>query len=115
MFIVRRASEESDGAPYGSVQTLQTGTDMLSATGDNIPGGMMAYLQFQQELKHLEYIVPRLARDSPLGLVYWASRVTSLSTHPGLCRNDTVRVTRLLKLFAAIERMSELTTELHVA
>jgi hypothetical protein len=75
----------------------------------------MSYLQFQQELKHLEYVVPRLARDSPLGFVYWADRVMSLSTHPGLCQNDVARITRLLEQFATIERASELTAGRHVA
>lgn len=61
----------------------------------------MSYLQFAQELKHLEYIVPSLTRDSPLGLVYWRGRVASLSIHRDLTRDEIPRVTRLINLLAS--------------
>jgi hypothetical protein len=64
----------------------------------------MLHNQFEDDLMHLELIVPFLAPGSPLGLSYWRSRVTSLSAHQRLLPDGKARVTRLLMLFDAIER-----------
>lgn len=65
----------------------------------------MRHNQFENELMHLEQIVPFLAPGSPLGLSYWRLRVTSLSVHQRLLPDGKTRVTRLLRLFDEIERL----------
>jgi hypothetical protein len=65
---------------------------------------MMLPYQFEDELRHLEQITPRLGRGSPLGIPYWRRRVTALSMHQCLVPDGASRVTRLLGLFDQIER-----------
>ncbi|WP_367842362.1 hypothetical protein [Paraburkholderia sp. DGU8] len=64
----------------------------------------MLHHQFEDELKHLEQITPRLVRGSPLGIRYWRRRVTALSMHQRLVPDGASRVTRLLGLFDQLER-----------
>lgn len=64
----------------------------------------MLHNQFEDDLTHLEQIVPFLAAGSPLGLSYWRRRVTSLSAHQRLIPDGKTRVTRLLLLFDSIEQ-----------
>jgi hypothetical protein len=66
----------------------------------------MLHTQFEDELAHLEYVVPLLAPDSPLGLRYWRRRIVSLSAHQRLLSDGGTRVARLLMLFDEIERLS---------
>jgi hypothetical protein len=66
----------------------------------------MLHKQFEDELAHLEYVIPLLAPDSPLGLRYWRRRITSLSAHQRLLSDGKTRVARLLMLFDEIERPS---------
>ena len=65
----------------------------------HIPKRTMLHNQFEDDLKHLEQIVPLLASGSPLGLPYWRRRIASLSAHQDLLPNGKSRVTRLLQLF----------------
>jgi hypothetical protein len=65
----------------------------------------MLHTQFEDELTHLEQIVPFLVPSSPLGIPYWRRRVTSLSAHQRLLADGKTRVTRLLKLFDEIGRL----------
>jgi hypothetical protein len=64
----------------------------------------MLLKQFEDDLRHLEQIVPFLASDSPLGLPYWRRRIASLSPFQRLLPDGESRVTRLLKRFDEIER-----------
>jgi hypothetical protein len=66
----------------------------------------MPHNQFEGELAHLEYVIPLLAPDSPLGLRYWRRRITSLYAHQCLLSDGKTRVARLLMLFDEIERPS---------
>ncbi|MFC0572220.1 hypothetical protein [Paraburkholderia solisilvae] len=66
----------------------------------------MLHNQFEDELAHLEYVVPLLAPDIPLGLRYWHRRIISLSAHQRLLSDGKTRVARLLMLFDEIERLS---------
>jgi hypothetical protein len=66
----------------------------------------MLHNQFEDELAHLEYVIPLLASDSPLGLRYWRRRITSLCAHQRLLSDGKTRVDRLLMLFDEIERPS---------
>ncbi|MGF6902189.1 hypothetical protein P3T22_003466 [Paraburkholderia sp. GAS348] len=66
----------------------------------------MLHHQFEEDLTHLERIIPLLIPGSPLGLSYWRRRITSLSTHQRLVPDGRTRVSRLLRLFDKIERTS---------
>ncbi|CAB3772590.1 hypothetical protein [Paraburkholderia humisilvae] len=66
----------------------------------------MLHNQFEDELRHLERIIPFLVRGGPLGPEYWRHRILSLSAHQRLLPNGKTRVARLLTLFDEIERLS---------
>lgn len=67
----------------------------------------MLHRQFESELVHLEYVVPCLVSDSPLGLNYWRQRITSLRAHQQLLPDGAVRVARLIKAFDKLERLPD--------
>lgn len=64
----------------------------------------MQHQQFEQDLTHLELIIPLLARGNPLALPYWRRRIVSLSACQHLVPDGARRVTRLLALFNDIEQ-----------
>jgi hypothetical protein len=64
----------------------------------------MLHKQFEDELLHLEQIVPFLKSGSALGLPYWRGRIDALSPHQRLLPDGKRRVTRLLRQFDEIER-----------
>lgn len=64
----------------------------------------MQHQQFEQDLTHLELIIPLLARGNPLALRYWRRRIVSLSAWQHLVPDGGKRVTRLLALFNDIEQ-----------
>ncbi|POR53649.1 hypothetical protein B0G62_103221 [Paraburkholderia eburnea] len=64
----------------------------------------MQHYQFEEDLTHLEQIIPQLIKGNPLGLSYWRRRVTALAVYQGLVPDGTSRVTRLIRLFEEIER-----------
>jgi hypothetical protein len=64
----------------------------------------MLHNQFEDELTHLEYVIPLLVPDSPLGLPYWRRRIVSLSAHQRLLSDGKIRVDRLLMLVDEIGR-----------
>jgi hypothetical protein len=64
----------------------------------------MLHYQFEEDLTHLEQIIPQLLKGNPLGLSYWRRRVSELTVYQGLVPDGTKRVTRLLRLFEEIER-----------
>ena len=65
---------------------------------------VMQHQQFEQDLTHLELIIPLLARGNPLALRYWRRRIVSLSAWQHLVPGGRERVTRLLALFNDIEQ-----------
>jgi hypothetical protein len=61
---------------------------------------------FEDDLAHLERIVPQLAANSPLGLAYWRGRIAALEAVQGSLPDGARRVTRLLIAFKRIEKRS---------
>ena len=66
----------------------------------------MSHHQLEQDLSHLERIVPHLVADSALGLVYWQRRIAALETEQALLPDGARRVTRLLWMFDQIDNGS---------
>jgi hypothetical protein len=90
---------------YGSVQTCMPDRAILADRAKvDTQGTTVLHYQFEDELKHLEQIMSRLVRGSPLGMPYWRRRVMALAMHQRLVPDGASRVTRLLGLFDQIER-----------
>ena len=64
----------------------------------------MLHQQFENDLRHLERIIPLLPWGNPLPLSYWRDRLTTLSLDQRLVPDGAVRVARLLYLFDGIEQ-----------
>jgi len=62
--------------------------------------------QLEDDLAHLERIVPQLVTDSPLGLVYWRGRIEALEAVQALLPDAARRVARLLIMFNRIDKRS---------
>jgi hypothetical protein len=69
----------------------------------HFPGRTMLHNQFEDDLIHLEQIVPLLASGSPLGLSYWRRRIASLSAHQDVLPKGKTRVIRLFRLSSKLE------------
>jgi hypothetical protein len=66
----------------------------------------VSHHHFEDDLAHLERIVPQLAVNSPLGLPYWRGRIAALEAVQGSLPNGARRVTRLLIAFERIQKRS---------
>ena len=72
----------------------------------NPTGFAVPHQQLEDDLAHLERIVPQLAANSPLGLAYWRGRIAALEAVQGSLPDGARRVTRLLIAFKRIEKRS---------
>lgn len=63
----------------------------------------MSHHQFENDLAHLERIMPRLFINTQQARVYWTNRVTSLKATQALLPNGAQRVKRLLALLAEFD------------
>jgi hypothetical protein len=66
----------------------------------------VSHHQFEDDLAHLERIIPQLAADGPFGLAYWRGRIAALEAVQASLPNGARRVTRLLIAFKRIEKRS---------
>lgn len=66
----------------------------------------VSHHQFEDDLAHLERIIPKLAADGPFGLAYWRGRIAALEAVQASLPNGARRVTRLLIAFKRIEKRS---------
>jgi hypothetical protein len=67
----------------------------------------VSHRQLEDELAHLERMVPQLVANSPLGLVYWRGRIAALKATQELLPGGARRVTRLLIAFNRIDKESD--------
>ncbi|MFL9893439.1 hypothetical protein SAMN02787142_2565 [Burkholderia sp. WP9] len=63
----------------------------------------VSHHQLEQDLVHLEHILPQLVANSALGMVYWRQRITALETAQSLLPDGARRVTRLLSMINQID------------
>ena len=60
--------------------------------------------QFEDELAHLERVIPQLTANGPFGLAYWRGRIAALEAVQASLPNGARRVARLLIAFKRIEK-----------
>jgi hypothetical protein len=67
----------------------------------------VSHHQLENDLTHLERIVPRLIISTQHARVYWNGRITALKAVQAMLPNGALRVTRLLKLVEKLDSRSD--------